>query len=212
MLPQKEALQTISDHRIRRKRVALKSLKIFWVVLCLSGLVYQTVLVSEQYFSYLTTSEVTVTNQIQNNETLPAFTICVEQYRILNISALESDGICNFSTSNPKQLHRDIRDCRDKLNRNILNKYLNKFGYIREKLYDYKEFLMGTEKCLTIIPHRKYLSGRQPIMFILVDNNLFSYTVTQRKSSMVKFSAIDFAALSIKHCCCPLLLISFGHF
>ena len=114
MLPQTEAPST-EDHKIRRKRVALKFLKIFWVVLCLSGLVYQTVLVSEQYFSYLTSSEVTVTNEMQKNETLPAFTICVSVMRILNIPALGMEGLCMFSARDPKQLERDIWDCGYKL-------------------------------------------------------------------------------------------------
>ena len=98
MLPQTESPPT-EDYKIRRKRVALKSLKIFWIVICLSGLVYQTILVSEQYFSYLTSSTVTVSNGPQKNETIPAITVCLNVWDILNIQLLKKDNICSNNAS-----------------------------------------------------------------------------------------------------------------
>ena len=175
MLPQTEA-PPIGDHKIRRKRVAFKSLKIFWMVLCLSGLVYQTVLVSEQYFSYLTTSTVTVSNGPQKNETIPTMTVCSDVYDILNIRLLRKDNICSKNAS--------IEDCKKTLfnfgDKDLSLKYssntypniISGFGYrLNTKV---TEFISGYQKCFTFISTLEKVSKARIVVSFEI-RNLFQF-------------------------------------
>ena len=201
MLPQTESPPT-EDYKIRRKRVALKSLKIFWIVLCLSGLVYQTVLVSEQYFSYSTSSTVTVSNGPQRNETFPAITVCLRVEHMANIQLLKKDDICSKNAS--------IEDCwrtfkiRDKdfALKYSANTSNTKFGFGYLLNTNVTEFISGIRKCFTFISTIKGANiYRIAVALELrnffqyhIENSFFALYINDKRARVYDMSDLNFIA------------------
>ena len=127
------------------------------------GLIYQTVVISKQYFAYSTSSEVTVSNSRQSELEIPAITYCSVLYQVLNASLLNSAGFCNIRDTNSlTEVNKCInkRNLLDRFSRKDLLKYsihwkveTNKFRFTKQKnkenLTKFNFILKRHTKCST---------------------------------------------------------------
>ena len=139
----------------------MKVAKILWVTLCSAGLLYQVSIISRQYFAYLQSSEVTVSNSPQADSDIPALTYCVEGTDIVKIDLLNSDGICrikDFQSSG--ELSKCVRTfkSRHNLTQKDWLKYTNDWNTTTfpnkppnflKPLFESCNFMSFTSKCAT---------------------------------------------------------------
>lgn len=103
--------------------------QLFWIIACLIGFVYQTVLVTVDYTKYPVTSHVTI--EIENEFIPPALSFCFTSVRIRIPERFPPDNVCSknftiaagFDYSTPEE-----EECDDhmiyKTNRDVLLSYL----------------------------------------------------------------------------------------
>ena len=75
----------------------IKVLKTLLLVSCLTGLAYQTLVISQQYFTYSTASEVTASNSPHKESDIPAVTYCMNSLKILDLGLLKKDFNCSLT-------------------------------------------------------------------------------------------------------------------
>ena len=164
------------------KTLALGFLKIAWMVSCLAGLVWQSVLVSNEYLSYSTTSEVTVSNDPGLESNIPAVTFCIPIWHVLDFYRLKRDGICSIQDPNRVTFEEQL-ECYSSTSLkqvfNYSNDLTNKNSPTREASIDVRvtEFLYESYKCATAVSYSKFKSRKYNTRRVLVLElyNIFTY-------------------------------------
>ena len=166
----------------------MKLLKISWIVLCLAGLVYQTVLISNQYFSYATSSEVTVTNNHYGSS--PAITVC------FHIASIIKAGIyhqlaqkfnipsCNITQMDFKLANKCIQKLWNFLNQKDWFKYTNPliFQLSRpSRVLNSTSYLDNKLKCASINIQPRRLFFISGVIELKKLENIFSLAIHDRK-------------------------------
>ena len=139
----------------QRHRVAFRCLNVLWMMSCLSGLIYHMELVSEQYFSYSTTSEVTVSDDPQKNETIPSILLCNNLIDMLDQKRLTKDGFRKFNSSSQILKELSIEQALNYTHEYEIKNYTSHPVFI-EYATTYSIWL--ERKCVQIVPFVKTTS------------------------------------------------------
>ena len=147
-----------------------KICSLLWTISCIAGLIIQIVIVSQQYFSYSTSSGVTVSNKQQSLEDIPGLTFCLEFYYMIKLDLIKADYNC--SVTNP---FSSLDKCKIKFTpANILRytKFPRSFRELKEK---YLYFVDSYRKCSTSLFSPSLEARSQRLVGGLNIRNLFSF-------------------------------------